>query len=831
MKTFSSALCAILSLSTSLSSVIAAPAPQSQQIAATLDARATPQKNPPSNANDSPSYWMGQAAFHSNYAVWGNPSTTYPIYRNVRDYGAKGDGTTDDTAAINAAMNTTAGAPTLEPGRCTDNCNSSTISPAIVFFPKGTYRVSYPIQMPYYTQVIGDINNLPIIQATEKFTGMAVFDADPYDYTQNGRNWYINQNNFFRQMRNLNIDLTKIADGTGAGIHWQVAQATSLQNIVFNMKQDGTNTQQGIFMDNGSGGYMADLVFNGGKIGAFFGSQQFTTRNMTFNNCRTAVFMNWNWGWTLSGITVSGDNSVNSTGVFMAQSPQNQTAGSMVLADSKITGVKYGVQTAFNLKQNVPATGGTLILNNVDLSGATAAGIIDANGTVVVTPQKVNQFVAGSIYDNSPTRAFKEGLDAATAPNKPAALLDNNGNIYSRSKPQYAGATRNDFLFAIADGGLAGDASTDDTAKMQAFLDKAASQNKIAYFEHAVYKVTNTITVPVNGMRIVGEIWPVILASGFNDVNNPKPVWQIGANDGVKGVGIEITDMLFEVLGPNPGAIVLQWNAATTDKSKTGMWDTHVRMGGSYGTELLLEQCDKRDPLDELVKDCQAAFMMFYATPGSGNILLDNTWFWVADHDMEDEGSFSNKDNRQTSIFNARGVLIRSQGPVWLWGTASEHSVIYNYQFENVKALFSGFMQTETPYMQPVPQVPQPFSFNTQYDDPTFTICRDDQQNTVPCRDAWGLRVFRSSGVLIYSAGLYSFFNDYTQQCVQPDVANCQLNMVRVQDSEMTMYALTTIGTVNMIVDQEFGDNNPIKAVDNRNVYGSNVGYFRSTRR
>lgn len=59
----------------------------------------------------------------------------------------------------------------------------------------------------------------------------------------------------------------------GAGIHWQVAQATSLQNIIFNMRTDGgtANAQVGIFMDNGSGGFMTDLTFNGGKYGAFFG--------------------------------------------------------------------------------------------------------------------------------------------------------------------------------------------------------------------------------------------------------------------------------------------------------------------------------------------------------------------------------------------------------------------------------------------------------------------------------------------------------------------------------------------------------------------------------
>jgi glucan 1,3-beta-glucosidase len=96
---------------------------------------------------------------------------------------------------------------------------------------------------------------------------MAVLDSDPYDYTNNGQNWFTNQNNFFRQVRNFVIDLTAMPATSGAGIHWQVAQATSLQNIRFEMVQGGEgNAQMGVFMDNGSGGFMADLTFNGELI-------------------------------------------------------------------------------------------------------------------------------------------------------------------------------------------------------------------------------------------------------------------------------------------------------------------------------------------------------------------------------------------------------------------------------------------------------------------------------------------------------------------------------------------------------------------------------------
>jgi len=47
---------------------------------------------------------------------------------------------------------------------------------------------------------------------------------------------------------------------------------------------------------------MGDLVFNGGKFGMWVRNQQFTVRNVVFNNVQTAVFGVWNWGMSISVI-------------------------------------------------------------------------------------------------------------------------------------------------------------------------------------------------------------------------------------------------------------------------------------------------------------------------------------------------------------------------------------------------------------------------------------------------------------------------------------------------------------------------------------------------
>jgi hypothetical protein len=97
------------------------------------------------------SYWM--VGMGSQGSSPFGPSG-YQVWRNVKDFGAVGDGVTDDTAAINLAISSG--------GRCGANCGSSTVVPAVVFFPPGTYLVSGEIIMYYNTQLLGDVSEISL---------------------------------------------------------------------------------------------------------------------------------------------------------------------------------------------------------------------------------------------------------------------------------------------------------------------------------------------------------------------------------------------------------------------------------------------------------------------------------------------------------------------------------------------------------------------------------------------------------------------------------------------------------------------------------------------
>ena len=65
---------------------------------------------------------------------------------------------------------------------------------------------------------------------------------------------------------------------------------------------------------------------------------------------------------------------------------------------------------------------------------------------------------------------------------------------------------------------------------------------------------------------------------------------------------------------------------------------------------------------------------------------FENVWAWVADHDIDYPLNGANDSSAsQVSIYSGRGILIESQGPSWFYGTASEHSVLYQYQLLDAK--------------------------------------------------------------------------------------------------------------------------------------------------
>ncbi|MCJ1308907.1 hypothetical protein MMC25_002562 [Agyrium rufum] len=733
-------------------------------------------------ARQSSQYWVANIQ-RQGAVAFGDSS--YQIYRDVTQFGAKGDGVTDDTAAINNAISSG--------DRCGLGCNSTTLTPALVYFPPGTYIVSAPIVQYYFTQLVGDAVTPPTIKASAGFTGIAVIDSDPY--AAGGINWYTNQNNFYRQVRNFVIDLTAQPSSTGTGIHWQVAQATSLQNIVFNMIP-GSN-QQGIFMDNGSGGFMADLVFNGGNYGAFFGNQQFTTRNLTFNGCKTAILMNWDWVWTFKSLTIN-DCGV---GIDMSTGGADQTVGSVVIQDSTFIKTPIGIKTSFATSGNTPATGGTLIVDNVDFSG-TPDAIVDGTGNQVLAGGSiVKSWGQGNAYTTGETVTAKAKRQSGSAtqvpihgslaaPDKPASLLDSQtGKIVEKSRPQYENLPASAFL-SVKSAGAKGDGVTDDTAAIQAVLSKATT-GQVVYFDHGAYLITDTVKVPSN-IFITGEIWPIILADGnsFNDESNPKPVFQVG-QPGDTGV-VELSDLVFQTKGPAKGAIMIEWNVADSSPASVGMWDVHARIGGSAGTGLQGDTCTKDPSSTTPNPACIGAFMLLHVT-SKATIYLENTWFWVADHELDQAP------NNQVDIYNGRGVFFESaQGPIWAYGTASEHSQLYNYQIVNSENVYMGIIQTETPYYQSNPNALTPFTPNSAYSDPDFSSCTTDS-----CRKAWGLRIVSSSNILVYGAGLYSFFDNWSQDCNAE--GNCQDNIVSIEKcaSDIYLWALSTYGVTNM-VSQDF---------------------------
>jgi glucan 1,3-beta-glucosidase len=708
-------------------------------------------------------YWYENIE-HNGISPFIPNGENWKVFRNVKDYGAKGDGLHDDTAAIQAAINDQDRGPD-------GNGKGTTGAPASVYFPEGNYLVQESIQLYVDTVLIGNPQARPVIRAASGFKNKTlIVGQDPsLDSTIN----------FYIAVKNLVLDSTFVNRNTDfLLLDWSVSQATQLTNVLFNMPLGSQHT--GVATPGGgSGTYMGNLDFVGGATGINMNNQQYSIKDTTFTGCSTGIVLSHGFDMVFQGLKFTNcEIGINSTvGSF-------GNVGSFALVDSVATSVPKVIVTKSQKSGNTTTADDSIIIDNLETIGCQSTVI--AGESVILTGSVPRTWVYGDAFlPGVSSMAGAHDFGTTYPTNRPAALVSN-GKYFTMAPPTYQQYSLQNVINVKTVEGLPvhGDGTTDDTANINSILEKYANSNAVLFFPAGTYIVTDTIFIP-KGTQIVGEVWSAISASGdkFSNAESPLAMVKVG-NPGDVGVA-QISDMLLTVADILPGCILLEVNMAGAQPGDVATWNTHFRVGGASGSKVQTG-CSNDDA------PCKAAFLLLHLTP-SASIYIEDMWGWTADHDLDA--------NNNEVISTGRGALVEATRGTWLVGTAFEHNTLYQYNLAAAENVYVGMQQSETPYWQGTgtpAQAPAPWTSDSSFSDPTFDNCGENDPN---CRMAWYEIVSGGSNLNIYGSGFWTFFN-HLGSC-EGQNGTCQNNAVDIvgNPSQLFWWNLNTRGCLNLVVD------------------------------
>ncbi|KAJ2978076.1 hypothetical protein NQ176_g4021 [Zarea fungicola] len=457
-------------------------------------------------------YWYEKIK-HNGISPFIAGGDKWKVHRNVKtDFGAVGDGKADDTAAFQAALNY---------GNGTEFRNSSawgtTGAPAVVYIPKGTYRITKPLFNYVDTVIMGDPTNMPVLQAADTWATTDKFFLYGHDYN------YDSTINFYIGLKNVVLDSSKVPAAQNITLlNWAVSQNVQLANVVFNMADKGTGHTGLSMPEGGSPLIMNNLVFQGGSVGVRMNEQQYHFKDLTFKNMDIGLkldklFEGTGQGLRFESCKVGIETTNNNTGFFALI--DSSAANTNILWNSA------GSSTAQ----------GSIVIENVKVDGSVASTVAVAGKSILTGSVDAGKaWIWGNVY--GPVNG-ERALGKLYSTSRSAILTDGSGSYHNAKEPTFAEYDVSQVVNVKNVCGLPvkGDGVTDDTANLQQIINKAAGK-KVIFFPHGTYLVSDTLHVPP-GSKFHGEAWSEISATGakFGDEKQPKAMVQVG-NPGEKGV-------------------------------------------------------------------------------------------------------------------------------------------------------------------------------------------------------------------------------------------------------------------------------------------------------
>ena len=588
-------------------------------------------------------------------------------------------------------------------------------APRVVYLPPGTYELDSTLYLYTDTVILGDPTAPPTIKAASGFSGDSLIVGGAAGDYPSGHG----ELHFSVQLKNVILDTTTNTASNFNALHWRVAQNCALVNVQITLPS-GMHT--GIYLGQGSTISTSDVTIENGAIGFYYnGHQQDQLKGITFSKNTVGVqisggnaitIIGSTWDTCGTSVSVTGinafialiDGTIKNSGVTM------DISGEWIIASSEQSSLI-----------GVPGNTDSLnfMIENLNKDSSSTSDIVRINGqTVMASAAHVDTYLygnlAGSNYGNGKTTPHQTNQPPVKN-SRPDALAP------SGSYPIVAALSYSDKTVAdvinVKDPSqngnrqVASDNTGDQSQALNDILAMAAQQGKVVFFPSGVYRVQDTVKVPV-GTEMVGEAWSTISGYGdsFNDESNPKAIVQIGQpND--KGVA-HIQDMRFTVGQQLAGAIICQVNMAGNQPGDVAIHNSLITVGGTQDTEI--------DCSDEA--NCKAAYYGLHLAATS-SAYIDNFWSWVADHASDNQG-------KGTAAAGKFGIIVESTVATWLMGIGSEHWWNSQLFFNGAENVLTSFFQSETNYRQNNgASVSPPNPFNVVSSDPNFSWCNGD----APC--------------------------------------------------------------------------------------------------